>query len=223
MNEKYRPYLRKMSKEELIKCAVKPYKTSPRRFQDLKVEDYDHNDIMDIGGFLLRWFKYKHLGNPFNYNRFFEFMQSKWLGYTLLGVGGGSDAIDDIKGTTELKATKYLGTKVKGDEKSHSFSYNGTSFFKDLTRQRNYCYNKIMRDKWHHWSIYDEHKGTLIKTIKLTNEQVWEVLWPKWKKSWDNAASAFRGEKENADPRIGATISTNELKKAGIKYEVIYH
>lgn len=223
MNKKYEPLLKKMSREELIKCSVKPEQTKRRSFQDLKVEDYDELDIWDIGSFLLRWFKYKRLGNPFNYNRFFEFIQSFTLGYTLLPVGGGSDAYDDKKGSTEFKATKYLGTTVKGVEKSHSFSYNGTSFFNNLTKQKIYCYKKIMRDPWHHWTIYDEDKGTLIKTIKLTREQVWDVLWPKWKKSWENSIEAASCKKEKKDRRIGATISVAELDRKKINYIVIYH
>ena len=54
-----------------------------RRFQDLKIEDYTDQDIQDLGFFLLKWFKFKGFGNPFNYNRFMEFVQANLLGYKL--------------------------------------------------------------------------------------------------------------------------------------------
>ena len=153
-------------------------------------------------------------GNPFNYNRFFEFIQATILGYTLLPVGGGSDCIRN-ESTGELKASEYKGFGVNGKEKSHSFTYNGTSRQPTLEQQEEYCKNKIMRDDFHYWTTIDTNAGQLVKTFQLKPSDVWTVLWPKWKKSWYN--------KKAADPRIGASVSTNELNKLGIAYEVIEH
>lgn len=186
-----------------------------RRFQDLKIEDCTDQDIQDLGFFLLKWFKFKGFGNPFNYNRFMEFVQANLLGYKLTKVGGGSDGINEQKETTEFKGTEFIGFTKKGDERSHSFSYNGTTRKPTLAEQEKYCREKIMRDPLHHWSMIDYENGTFIKTIQLTNEQVWQVLWPKWEKSWHNSKAA--------DPRIGASISTIELKKEGIEYVTITH
>jgi hypothetical protein len=144
-----------------------------------------------------------------------EFIQAKLLKYKLTKVGGGSDGINEQNKTSEFKGTEFLGFTKKGVEKSHSFSYNGTTRKPTLEEQKKYCYEKIMRDPLHHWSIIDYENGKLIKTIQLTNEQVWKVLWPKWEKSWHNNGAA--------DPRIGASISTAELKKAGIEYVTIIH
>ncbi len=186
-----------------------------RQFQDLIIEEVTDQDIKDLGFFLLKWFKFKGFGNPFNYNRFMEFVQAGLLGYNLTKVGGGSDGINEQKETTEFKGTEFKGFTKKGDERSHSFSYNGTTRKPTLTEQEKYCRKKIMRDPLHHWSMIDYENGTFIKTIQLTNDQVWQVLWPKWEKSWHNS--------KDADPRIGASISTAELKKAGIKYVTITH
>ena len=184
-------------------------------FKELKVEDVTEQDIQDLGFFLLKWFKFKGFGNPFNYNRFMEFVQANLLKYKLTKVGGGSDGINDQDETTEFKGTEYKGVNKKGDEKSHSFAYNGTTRKDTLEEQKKYCKEKIMRDPLHHWSMIDYENGTFIKTIQLTNEQVWQVLWPKWEKSWHNSGAA--------DPRIGASISTNDLKNAGIEYVTITH
>jgi hypothetical protein len=186
-----------------------------RQFQDLKIENCTDLDIQDLGFFLLKWFKSKGLGNPFNYNRFMEFVQANLLGYKLTKVGGGSDGINEQNETTEFKGTEYKGLNLKGVEKSMSFAYNGTTRKPTLEEQKKYCWEKIMRDPLHHWSMIDYENGVFVKTVQLTNEQVWQVLWPKWEKSWYNSKAA--------DPRIGASISTAELKKAGINYVTITH
>ena len=186
-----------------------------RRFKDLKVEDFTVQDILDLGFFVLKWFNYKGLGNPFNYNRFIEFVQATLLGYKLTKVGGGSDGINDQGETTEFKGTEFLGFTKRGAERSHSFTYNGTTRKDTLEEQKKYCREKIMRDLLHHCSLIDYESGKIVKTIQLTNEQVWQVLWSKLEDSWHKSKAA--------DPRIGGSISTAELKKAGIDYVTIAH
>ena len=184
-------------------------------FKELKIEDVTDQDIQDLGFFLLKWFKFKGFGNPFNYNRFMEFVQANLLGYKLTKVGGGSDGINDQDETTEFKGTEYKGVNKKGDEKSHSVAYNGTTRKDTLEEQKKYCREKIMRDPLHHCSLIDYESGKIVKTIQLTNEQVWQVLWSKLEDSWHKSKAA--------DPRIGGSISTAELKKAGIDYVTIAH
>ena len=41
-----------------------------------------------------------------------------------------------------------VGKNKKGVDKSHSFSYNGTSRFDTLREQEEYCYNKIMHQNF---------------------------------------------------------------------------
>lgn len=186
------------------------------KFFNINPEDLTEDDAQELGFLLLKYFKLKGWNNPFNYNRFFEFVQARVLGYNLTSVGGGSDAINDDNQTTEFKGTEYKGFSKKGVELSHSFTYNGTTKKPTLEEQEQYCREKIMRDPLHHWTIFDYENGKLLKTIQLTAEQVWEVLWPKWKKSWHKSSFA-------ADPRIGASISTSELKKLNIEYKIIEH
>ena len=168
---------------------------------------------------VLKWFHKNGLGNPFNYNRGFEFIQALELGFRLEPVGGGSDGVketdEDI--TAEFKATADKGLTKKGKEKSHSFSYNGTSKKQTIEEQEIYCRKKIMRDPYHYWTIVNYESGKLVKTIKISCDRVWLVLWPKWKKSFHNSST-------NADGRIGGSVSTNELKEYGINdYEIIVH
>ncbi len=93
------------------------------------IKNASQDDMVKILLEVLSWFKLRNLGNPFNYNRAFEFIVAINLGYVLLPVGGGPDAVNpnDPNDTIELKGTEYKGLTKKGLEKSHSFSYNGTS------------------------------------------------------------------------------------------------
>ena len=73
---------------------------------------------------VLKWFKARSLGNPFNYNRAFEWLQSRILGFTLEKVGGGSDGKDINGVTAEFKASAWKGYGAKGQELTNSFTYN---------------------------------------------------------------------------------------------------
>ena len=173
-------------------------------------------DMKEILLAILVWFKKHNLGNPFNYNRAFEFISALTHGFVLLPVGGGSDAVNpnDESDTREIKTTKYELTK-KGSEKSMGFTYNGTTRKPTLKEQQEYCYDKIMRDEYHIWDMVDYEEGALVKSIIIKNTEVWKLIWPKWEKSWYNTS--------NADPRIGGAVTTNELTKNKSVYEVINH
>ena len=182
------------------------------------IKNASHDDMVKILLEILSWFKLRNLGNPFNYNRAFEFIVSHNLGYVLLPVGGGSDAVNpnDSNDSIELKGIEYLGLTKKSKEKSHRFTYNGTTKKQTIEEQEKYCYNKIMRDKYHYWTMTDYENGKLVKTLKIKNSDVWSLIWKKWKDSFYKSAT-------NADGRIGGRISTNDLKKHNINYEVITH
>ena len=165
---------------------------------------------------LLKYFKKEGLGNPFNYNRGFEFLQADVLDFNLEPVGGGSDGVSDDGTTAEFKATEWQGLTKKGKERSHSFTYNGTTKKPTIEEQEKYCYNKIMRDEYHYWTIVDYDAGKLLKTLKVKNTDVWSLIWTKWKDSFYKSST-------NADGRIGGSVSTTLLKEKNIKYEVITH
>ena len=174
-------------------------------------------EISQMEMHLLCEYRRRNWGNPFNYNRAWERNQAQLLGFTLTTVGGGSDGVskDDPNVTAEFKATQFKGYTKTGEEKSHSFSYNGTSRQSTLSEQKTYCEKKVMRDKYHYWSMIDYEKGIFVKTIKISNSELWKVLWPKWENSFHNPSAK--------DPRIGASVSTNELNQNNISYEVITH
>ena len=182
----------------------------------LDIENADDFQMKEILLAVAKWFKKNGLANPFNYNFAYEFIQCQVLGYKKTTVGGGSDGIKEDGETTELKAMEWKGLTKKGKEKSHSPSYNGTTKKQTLEEQKEYCYNKIMRDKFHHWTIIDYEKGKLLKTLKIKCEDVWTLIWPKWEK-------AFHESSSRADGRINGSISSKELDENNIQYEVINH
>ena len=162
---------------------------------------------------VLKWFKARRLGNPFNYNRAFEWLQSRILGFTLEKVGGGSDGKDINGVTAEFKASAWKGYGAKGQELTNSFTYNGTSRFEDWDEQEDYCRKKIFRDPYHFWSIIDYMEGKFVKTLKVPAETVSNLLMPKWTNSWENP--------NKKDPRIGGSVSTKDL--VGEEFEIIPH
>ena len=181
-----------------------------------KIEEASPAQMVEILFAVLSWFKVRGLGNPFNYNRAFEFIQADVLDFNLLPVGGGSDGVSDDGTTAEFKATEWQGFTKKGKEKSHSFTYNGTTKVQTIEEQEKLCYKKVMRDEYHYWTIVDYDAGKLLKTLKVKNTDVWSLIWTKWKDSFYKSAT-------NADGRIGGSISTNLLKEKNIPYEVITH
>ena len=185
-------------------------------FKTASTADVSHEQMQNILLYVVKWFYDKGLGNPFNYNRAFEFIQALTLGYILEKVGGGSDGRNpDSAETAEFKGTEYKGMNKKGTaELSHSVSYNGTSRYDTIEEQEKYCKKKVMRDRFHYWTLFDYENGKLIKTLKIPAATVWKVLWPKWKKSFETGAN-------KKGPRIGASVSINLLKKE--KYEIIIH
>ena len=163
---------------------------------------------------IVRWFNKRGLGNPFNYNRAFEWLQAKLLGFKLLPVGGGSDGINEYDITAEFKATVEKGLTKNGVPKQHSWAYNGTSRFPDLEKQIEYCTQKIMRDQYHYLSIINYDTGKFVTTLKAPNETVLEILLPKWVTSWKKSPN-------RKDPRIGGTVTTKDLN--GKDYEKLVH
>ena len=150
------------------------------------IENASDEEMKEILFAVLKWFKKKNLGNPFNYNRAFEWLQSEILGFKLTTVGGGSDGYND-DATAEFKATVYKFLTKKRVEKSHSFAYNGTTRKDNLEEQKEYCRKKIMRDPFHYWSMIDYVGGNFVKTLKVPAETVWKLLWPKWENSFHNS------------------------------------
>ena len=163
---------------------------------------------------VVRWFNKRALGNPFNYNRAFEWLQAKLLNFKLLPVGGGSDGINEYDITAEFKATVEKGLTKKGVPKQHSWAYNGTSRFPDLEKQIEYCTQKIMRDQYHYLSIINYDTGKFVTTLKAPNETVLEILLPKFINSWKKSPTS-------KDPRIGGSVTTKDL--IGKDYEKLVH
>lgn len=181
------------------------------------IENASDQEIKEILLVIAKRFYIKGLGNPFNYNRGMEFIQALTFGLILCPVGGGSDAYHALQAWyAELKKTSFLGFTKAGILKSHSFAYNGTTRKPTLDGQIEYCRTKILRDKYHFLTIVDDVRGALYQTFKVPGEEMSKVLLPKMIHSWETGTS-------KGDPRINASVSTNDIMKSGIYYETIEH
>lgn len=179
------------------------------------IENATPEEMLEILLLLAKKFNKEGLGNPYNYNRGCEYIQALTFDLVLTKVGGGSDAYHRTeKYSLELKKTSFAGFTKKGKMKSHSFSYNGTTRKATIEEQVEYCKKKVLRDKFHLLTIIDDSKGSLYQTYKVTGEEMWKVLKDKMIHSWKNP---------KGDPRINASVSTNDLEKYGIQYEVVQH
>ena len=177
------------------------------------ITDASDDEMKVILFSVLQWFNAKGFGNPFNYNRAFEWSQAKLLGFSLTPVGGGSDGKDAAGVTAEFKAAAWKGYGARGQELSYSFAYNGTSRFATWAEQKAYCLRKIMRDPFHFWSVVDYAEGKFVKTFRVPAATVSKLLMPKWENSWKHS--------NKKDPRIGGSISTKDL--IGEDFEIIAH
>ena len=189
------------------------------------IQNATNEEMRDVLMNVAMWFSARKLGNPFNYNRAFEFIQCMDLGYVPTTVGGGSDGVnpDNEDDTIELKVTGDEGLTKRGEYKSITVSYNGTSRQSSLEEQEKYCYDKIMRDEYHYWSIVNYEKGEFVRTYKVKNTIVWQLIWKKWKRAFE--VTTTKTGKVKTDQRINGSISTSELKKSGLmdQVEVILH
>ena len=114
-------------------------------FKTASTADVSYEQMKNILLYVVKWFYDRGLGNPFNYNRAFEFIQALTLGYILEKVGGGSDGKKlDSDETAEFKGTEYKGMNKKGNsELSNSVSYNGTSRYDTIVEQEEYCKKRL--------------------------------------------------------------------------------
>ena len=73
------------------------------------------------------------------------------------------DFVKKILTDKRVLLTPGWGFGKTGKEKSHSWSYNGTSRFDTLEEQKEYCKKKIMRDEYHYWTIFNYEEGKLVE------------------------------------------------------------
>lgn len=145
------------------------------------------------------------VGDPFSYARGKEIYQSLKLGHKVAETYSGADAFNEFGLKVEYKST--IGKNLNA-------TYNGISVFDTWEEQEKYLKEqKILCYTEHYFSRFDKN-GKIAETWKMSGEQVYSILEPKLKIKFFNLKNSKSILK---DPRLGATISQEEIYKHGTK------
>ena len=146
-------------------------------------------------------------GDPFSYARSREIYMAIELNHTIAETYSGEDAYimeNDSKVKFEYKST--IAKNING-------TYNGISVKDTLADQINYIVSeKIGCYTTHYYSRFNG--GKIAETWAVPGQIVLEILLPKIIKQFTKLKSSV---KQTADPRIGVTITSREIKKYGIR------
>ena len=151
--------------------------------------------------------KSNNWGDPFSYSHSRAIYMAIELNHTIAETYSGEDAYiieNDSKVKFEYKST--MAKNING-------KYNGISVKDTLVDQINYIVSeKIGCYKTHYYSRFSG--GKIEEIWAIPGEIVLEILLPKIAKQFVKMKSSV---KQTADPRIGFSITSKEIKKYGIK------
>lgn len=137
-------------------------------------------------------------GDPFSYARAKEIYMACVLNHKVSPSYSGSDGYDD-NGEYEYKST--ICDEINA-------AYNGISVHKTLEEQVEYLRNeKIGKYKKHYCARFVG--GQIGELYELDGKIVLDILLPKLISSYK------KGNKNKKDPRLGATLTKNEIKRNG--------
>tara|TARA_R110002153_G_scaffold227990_1_gene380692 strand:- start:1731 stop:2231 length:501 start_codon:yes stop_codon:yes gene_type:complete len=140
-------------------------------------------------------------GDPFSYARGKEIYMANAFNHQIWKAYSGPDGVDEA-GECEYKST--IQSRIQG-------TYNGISVQATWDEQLAYLRDeKIAKYMHHYFGRFNKDSGTLEEAYVLTGDQVLDILIPKLEKQYAKKASA-------KDPRLGASVSSTEIKKHGKK------
>jgi hypothetical protein len=142
-------------------------------------------------------------GDPFSYARAREIYIANVLGHRIHNNFSGPDGHDQEGNACEYKTT--TGQKIQG-------TYNGISYQDTWEKQFDYLKNeKIACYRWHYFARFDG--PDIVELWKMDGDKVLELITPSIrKKYW-----AF---KKNKDPRLGVTLTKNQITTFGMKIDI---
>lgn len=139
------------------------------------------------------------VGDPFSYGRakeiYMAIVLEHEISHTLLGADG-----HDEDGECEYKTTN--GKKIMA-------TYNGVMRQPSWDEQLEYLQEvKLGKYENHYFARFDE--CGIVEMWHMKKDPVLEILVPKFEKQYPTRMN-------NKDPRLGANISTGEIRKYGIQ------
>jgi hypothetical protein len=147
--------------------------------------------------------KENNWGDPFSYARSREIHMACILGHTVAPDYSGADGVEPCGIGVEYKTT--IG-------KTLTATYNGISVQPTWDQQVLYLQNeKIGCYPRHYFARYN---GPIIEEMwVMDSEYVLQLLTPKLHKQWHS-------EKARKDPRLGASLTSTEIKKFGTQIKL---
>jgi hypothetical protein len=141
------------------------------------------------------------LGDIFNYSKVKEVMMAMALGHNIVFSFSGPDGKEPDGKEAEYKST--ISKTIKA-------TYNGISVQESWEKQLEYLKkHKIGKYKHHYYARFTN--GVVIAELwRLDSDDVLKILIPKLKKQ-------YHSEKKRKDPRLGASITSEEILQYGKK------
>lgn len=142
-------------------------------------------------------------GDPFSYARSREIHMACVLGHRVAADYSGADGIEPDGTAVEYKSTIA---------KNLIATYNGISVQPTWVQQLAYLQNEKIGPYPRHY--FARYNGPAIEEIWVMDAlKVLELLTPKLHKQWHS-------EKVRKDPRLGATLTSREIKKFGTQIKL---
>lgn len=146
--------------------------------------------------------KILNLGDPFSYNRIREIQTAIFLGHKVSMTYEGADGFNWSGEPAEYKSTI---------QKEINATYNGISVKPSWEEQLKYLIEeKIGKYPEHYFARFED--GRIVELYVASKDSVLELLLPKLRKKYFNLR-----KKDLADPRLGANLSKNQIKKISWK------
>ena len=140
-------------------------------------------------------------GDPMSYARAKEIYAAGALRHTVSNTLSGADAYNQNGQPVEYKST--TGGKIQG-------SYTGISKMNTWEEQVEYLMeDKIGKYPEHYFNGFNKD-GILEESWKLSGQDVYQILLPKVKKSFDTFG-------KRKDPRLSGNVTQSEIYKFGVK------
>jgi hypothetical protein len=144
------------------------------------------------------------LGDIFNYSKPKEIMMADALGHKIVSSFSGPDGEEEDGEEAEYKSTICESIKA---------TYTGISLQESWEKQVKYLENeKIGKYKFHYYARFNG--VDIVEMWRLNCSDVLNILIPKFEKQ-------YHSERKRKDPRLGATITSDEILQYGKKMKEV--
>jgi hypothetical protein len=151
-------------------------------------------------------------GDLSNYARGKECYMAYMLGHTVGKMGGGPDAVDKSGNICEYKTTTLSGYLPSGELKSHTWNFNGMSYFPTWKQQKEWLCEHMKEIKGgNYFAIFE--RGKIVTSWRVESGDLLPIMIKKLRKKYPKLPDC-------KDPRPGVSITLNIVKELGYKLNI---